>query len=50
MATADLLPPGAARPPAGLPLEPEMHSLVQKEHTLTSVGEALGSEVCARLV
>ena len=43
MATAEM-PPGT-RPPAGLPLEPEMHPLVQNEHTLVSVGEALGSVV-----
>lgn len=35
------------RPPAdsGLPLEPEMHPLVQRPHTLVSVGEALGEVV-----
>ena len=41
MAIAEL-PPGA-RPPAGLPLEPEMHPLVEKGHDLVSVGEALGA-------
>ena len=34
MATAEL-PPGT-RPPAGLPLEPEMHPLVENNHDLVA--------------
>jgi Ni/Fe-hydrogenase subunit HybB-like protein len=46
VATAEM-PPGT-RPPAGLPLEPEMHALVQNKHDLVSVGEMLGSVVLTR--
>src|SRR5579871_4997994 len=41
------MPPGT-RPPPGLPLEPEMHPLVQNKHDLVSVGDALGSVVLSR--
>ena len=47
MATAEMPPPGT-RPPAGLPLEPEMHPLVLNKHDLVSVGEALSSVVLSR--
>jgi Ni/Fe-hydrogenase subunit HybB-like protein len=47
VATAELPPPGT-RPPPGLPLEPEMHPLVENKHNLVSVGEALGSVVLSR--
>jgi len=40
------LPPGT-RPPEGLPLEPEMHPLVQNKHGLVSIGDAIGGVVLA---
>jgi len=36
---------GAYRPKSDLPLEPEMHPLVQNNHDLMSVGNAIGSVV-----
>ena len=39
-------PPGT-RPPEGLPLEPEMHPLVQNKHDLVSIGDAIGGVVLA---
>ncbi|HEY2910859.1 MAG TPA: hypothetical protein VGI99_11475, partial [Gemmataceae bacterium] len=36
---------GGYRPASDLPLEPEMHPLVQNKHDLVSVGTAIGSVV-----
>lgn len=46
MATAEL--PSYTRPPAGMPLEPELHPLVENKHGLVSVGDALGEVVLNR--
>ena len=46
MTTAEQTGTGAPyRPASDLPLEPEMHPLVQNNHDLTSVGNAIGSVV-----
>ena len=46
MATAETTTP--YKPPSDLPLEPEMHPLVQHKHDLVSIGEAIGGVVLDR--
>ena len=46
MATAEATTP--YKPQLDLPLEPEMHPLVQNKHDLVSIGEAIGGVVLDR--